>query len=143
MLSLAELRQLHDRLPEVPAAPPQDGAAAADCLFMHRTVVLMADGEVVTCANMYAETVGRFDGSMTLASIWNNARMQALRSSLGTEHEWRQCRHCWFREIRYAEQRGRFAADQDGGATLESLTRPAQYQPIAWDFRGHREKAKP
>ena len=28
------------------------------CIYFHRTAVVMADGQVTTCANMYAEHVG-------------------------------------------------------------------------------------
>lgn len=101
----------------------------------------MADGEVVTCANMYAENVGHLDKSTHFSSLWNNERMQSVRRTLGTENEWVQCQRCWFREIRYAEQRSSWAA-LGGVATQASLAKPAEYQPISWDFRKEQAERK-
>lgn len=143
MHSLDDLKRLLGALPQPLASRPSiSEPVACDCPFVHRTSVLMADGEVVSCANMYAETIGRLDSGTSLTSVWNNDRMRALRTSLGTDHEWQQCRHCWFREIRYAEQRLHFA-NASTEQTLESLAQPAKYQPIAWDFRKHQSKTPP
>lgn len=100
------------------------------CLFFHRTAVIMADGEVVTCANFYAENVGKIDHQNSLWSVWNGSRMQAVRASFGTASEWDQCRSCWFREIKYHSQRSAWANHQ--AFSLEECTR---YQERSWDFR--------
>lgn len=63
----------------------------ADCLFIRRTAVIMADGEVVTCANMFAESVGRLDEQAGFLEIWNGARFASVRACLGTADEWHQC----------------------------------------------------
>jgi radical SAM protein with 4Fe4S-binding SPASM domain len=132
MRTLEELKRLHDQAEDQPAM--SSDLAQAECLFIHRTAVVMADGEVVTCANMYAENVGHLDEKTTFSSLWNNERMQSVRRTLGTENEWAQCKQCWFREIRYAEQRRSWAA-LGGRAAQAALTKPAEYQPISWDFR--------
>jgi len=51
----------------------------------------MADGEVVTCANMFAESVGRLDEQAGFLEIWNGARFASVRACLGTADEWHQC----------------------------------------------------
>ncbi|RYE38989.1 MAG: SPASM domain-containing protein [Hyphomicrobiales bacterium] len=132
MLSLEDLKRLHDRMRDVPAHPAQP--QPAECLFIHRTAVVMADGEVVTCANMYAENVGYLKAGTSFHSLWNNERMQSVRGALGTADEWKQCKNCWFREIRYSEQRVQWASPSQGDSRA-SLAQPAEYQPIAWDFR--------
>ena len=100
------------------------------CLFFHRTAVIMADGEVVTCANFYAENVGKIDHQSSLRSVWNGSRMQAVRASFRTASEWDQCRSCWFREIKYHSQRSAWA----NGQTF-SLEEGTCYQERSWDFR--------
>ena len=132
MRTIEELKRLHDQAEDPPAI--SSDAAQAECLFIHRTAVVMAEGEVVTCANMYAENVGHLDEKTTFSSLWNNERMQSVRRTLDTENEWTQCKQCWFREIRYAEQRRSWAV-LGGRAAQAALAKPAEYQPISWDFR--------
>lgn len=101
------------------------------CIFFHRTAVVMADGEVTSCANMYAEHIGHLDEVERFGDVWNNERMTDLRASFGTEREWAQCRSCWFREIRYAEQRAAWSERRD--CELRDAT---EFTEEAWDFRG-------
>lgn len=143
MLSNEELRRLYANT-VTPPAPDQQATTnrlPSDCLFIHRTAVVMADGEVVTCANMYAENVGRLGPDTPFMSVWNNQRMRSLRASFGTAQEWQQCRHCWFREIRYGEQRLLWAG-QDSQANQSTLAQPADYQVVAWDFRKAQSERK-
>ena len=138
MHTLHSLKQLYEKTKSnAPAA--RSSEHASECLFIHRTAVVMADGEVVTCANMYAENVGRLSTEQEFFSIWNNERLQSVRSTLGTEKEWAQCQRCWFREIRYAEQRDQWAAS--GSAAVQaSIGKPVEYQTISWDFRKEQKK---
>lgn len=99
------------------------------CPYFQRTAVIMADGEVISCANFYAENVGHLDASTTLSQIWNGERLRGLRADFGTETEWEQCRSCWMREARYHQQREEFHA-----RTAGSLGKPARYSEKAWSF---------
>lgn len=140
MLSIEDLKKLHDEAKAV--AVDRSTAEPAECIFIHRTAVIMADGEVVTCANMYAENVGHLKKDVNFSSLWNNDRMQSVRGTLNTEKEWEQCKKCWFREIRYAEQRNIWA-NFGGERTQASLAKKVEYQPIAWDFiKEQRERNK-
>ncbi|WP_108661347.1 SPASM domain-containing protein [Acuticoccus kandeliae] len=98
------------------------------CPYFHRTSVIMADGEVVTCANFYAENAGHLQDA-PLSSIWNGKRLRHLRADFGTEREWTQCRTCWFREIGYHQQRQEWHARQD-----PNVDTPAGYTDEAWSF---------
>ncbi|MFM9915336.1 MAG: SPASM domain-containing protein [Rhizobacter sp.] len=131
-MTLEYLKKLYEQTLEHSTASTPGGLM--ECMFIHRTGVIMADGEVVTCANMYAENVGHLEREPSFASIWNNARMQSVRTALGSPDEWSQCAHCWFREIRYGEQRVQWARSGSSAAQA-SLVRPAKYQAISWDFR--------
>ncbi len=106
--------------------------ADSKCLFFHRTGVIMADGEVVTCANMYAAHAGQLDRQTSFLDVWNGDAMQSVRGTLGTEQEWSQCRSCWFREIRYHAQRE--AWDRRQSYSLENDTK---FTDAAWDFTGY------
>jgi radical SAM protein with 4Fe4S-binding SPASM domain len=132
-MTIERLKELYEATLTHPV-PQTTPRGPSECMFIHRTAVIMTDGEVVTCANMYAENVGHLGREAAFTDIWNNDRMQSVRSAIGTPDEWSQCTHCWFREIRYGEQRAQWAT-QGGPATQESLRRPAKYQPISWDFR--------
>jgi len=101
----------------------------SNCLFFHRTGVIMVDGEVVTCANMYAASAGKLDQQTSFLDVWNGEAMQSVRACFGTEMEWNQCRSCWFREIKYHSQREAWANQQQ--YSLESDT---QFTSKAWDF---------
>lgn len=98
------------------------------CPYFHRSAVIMSDGEVVSCANFYAENVGHL-GAAQLSAIWNGARMQALRADFGTDREWDQCRSCWFREIGYSRQRQEWHE-----RNAPSVATPTQYSEKAWSF---------
>jgi len=98
------------------------------CPYFHRTAVIMADGEVVTCANFYAENVGHL-ASESFAEVWNGDRMVSLRADFGTDKEWPQCKSCWFREIRYARQREAWHEDD---ATI--VHQETAYSARAWNF---------
>ncbi|NUB44151.1 SPASM domain-containing protein [Fertoebacter nigrum] len=100
------------------------------CLFFHRTAVIMVDGEVVTCANFFAEHAGRLDAATGLEAIWNGPRMQGVRAAFGTEAEWPQCRNCWFREIKYHSQRSAWEKHEPA-----ALKQGAAYTEKSWDFR--------
>jgi radical SAM protein with 4Fe4S-binding SPASM domain len=138
-MTLETLRKIYERTLATPDSQTPGGAA--ECMFIHRTAVIMADGEVVTCANMYAENVGHLERAATFGEIWNNDRMQSVRGALGSADEWSQCTRCWFREIRYGEQRAQWASN-GSPAAQESLIRPAKYQPISWDFRDQQRGRK-
>ncbi len=94
----------------------------------------MADGEVVTCANMYAASAGTLSASSSFQSIWNGEVMQSVRASLNTEQEWDQCRSCWYREIKYHSQRAQWAAGEH-----YPLTEATSFSEKAWDFRDRQE----
>ena len=115
-------------------ADPQRAKVDSMCLFFHRTAVVMADGEVVSCANMFAENVGRLSETTGFLDIWNGPRLTSLRSCFGTDREWDQCRTCWFREVRYHSQRQAWARRD-----LYSLEAGSDYQEPSWDFRRYRE----
>jgi radical SAM protein with 4Fe4S-binding SPASM domain len=139
-MTLERLKKLYEGTLTHPASPTSGGSP--ECMFIRRTAVIMADGEVVTCANMYAENVGHLEREETFTNIWNNDRMQSVRATLGSPDEWSQCTHCWFREIRYGEQRAQWAI-RGSPAAQASLSRPAKYQPISWDFRKQQQGKKP
>ncbi|PWB84333.1 MAG: hypothetical protein C3F11_01910 [Methylocystaceae bacterium] len=94
----------------------------------------MVDGEVVTCANMFAENVGQLGRPNSFLSIWDGERMQSVRNSLNTKFEWKQCQTCWFREIRYHSQREAWARRE-----FYELAEGSDYRAPSWDFRRYRE----
>jgi len=99
------------------------------CPYFHRTAVIMADGEVVSCANFFAENVGYLGPETPLSTVWNGQRMRDLRGDFGTEFEWTQCRNCWFREIGYYRQRKEWHE-----RSVVSIDQPTRYSEDAWDF---------
>lgn len=99
------------------------------CPYFHRTAVIMADGEVVSCANFYAESMGHLGPETPLSEIWNGDRLQKLRKDFDTEDEWSQCQHCWFREIGYHTQRSEWHE-----RNRPSVDRPTRYSEQAWSF---------
>lgn len=109
-MTLDSLKKLYEQTLEHSISRTSGGVT--ECMFIHRTAVIMADGEVVTCANMYAEHVGYLEREASLANIWNNDRMQSVRTALGSPDEWSQCSHCWFRKFATASsaRNGRQAA---------------------------------
>lgn len=137
MNTLDSLKHLYKKTTQHPIARPSE--PTSECLFIHRTGVIMADGELVTCANMYAENVGHLTPEKSFDSVWNNERLQSVRQSMGTESEWTQCQRCWFREIRYAEQRKRWA-ESGSTAVQDSIEKPVEYRTKSWDFRKEQMK---
>jgi len=100
------------------------------CTWMHRTGIIMSDGEVTTCGKHYGQQVGMMDKDTSFMDIWNGPAMISLRSTFGTESMWQQCKDCWLRELKWHSQRR--ARDEkeeftDDGAM--SFTREA------WDYR--------
>lgn len=110
----------------------QDAAGESKCQYFHRTGVIMADGELVTCANMYAGSAGHLSERMTFLDLWNGEAMRSVRASFGTDKEWEQCRACWYREIKYHSQRRAWMAGES-----YALTAGTQFSAQAWDFRGY------
>jgi len=119
-------------------ARPESGRPSSQtiedtCLYIHRTGVILAGGEVPTCGNMYATGVGSLDEHVSFWDLWNGSMMQSVRESFGTTQEWQQCRSCWFRETKYHLQRRARASRQED----DSLLRGTRFSPEAWDFRGY------
>lgn len=137
MNTLDSLKHLYEKTTQIPITRYSE--PTSECLFIHRTGVIMADGELVTCANMYAENVGHLTPEKSFDSVWNNERLQSVRQSMGTESEWAQCQRCWFREIRYAEQRERWA-ESGSTAVQDSIEKPVEYRTKSWDFRKEQMK---
>jgi radical SAM protein with 4Fe4S-binding SPASM domain len=91
----------------VPTVTP--GAGRDSCMFIHRMAVVNYTGEVQTCSVPYSAVTGTV-GETSFFNIWNGSVMQGVREALGTDHEWKQCQNCWYREGRYHSQRA-LAAD--------------------------------
>jgi radical SAM protein with 4Fe4S-binding SPASM domain len=102
------------------------------CTWMHRTAIIMSDGEVTTCGKHYGEKVGELNDQTTFMDIWNGSRMQSLRKSFGTPHMWQQCRDCWLRELKWHSQR---CAKNSGHIYLDE--KPTKYTHRAWDYRDY------
>lgn len=105
-----------------------------ECNWMHRTAIIMADGEVITCGKHYGEQVGHLDESHRLLDLWNGPRMQSLRESYGTPHMWDQCKDCWLRELKWHSQRKAkdVAMPNQHGEGMD-------YSVPAWDYRRYSE----
>jgi MoaA/NifB/PqqE/SkfB family radical SAM enzyme len=108
-----------------------DLPATDRCVYFHRSAVLMADGQMVTCARPYAETVGQLGEETRLWDLWNGAALNSCRSAFGTANEWTQCRQCWYRESHYAGQRD--ARSANDSYDLENTL--SRYDIKSWDFR--------
>jgi radical SAM protein with 4Fe4S-binding SPASM domain len=115
--------------PKPPSARERDR-----CPFVHRTGVLSSNGDVLICANMFAEIAGSVADGRPFQDVWNGPVLTEVRSALDTPHEWDACRSCWFREVQYASQR-------DAAARRErfDLDNPGEITEEAWDFRRHRK----
>ena len=113
--------------PELAGVPPQDLA----CVYIHRTGILLAGGEMSTCGVQYAAKVGDF-GEASFMDLWNGEVMRNVRRDINTPAEWDQCRDCWFRQSRFHEQRSQRA--QVAAYPLKRMTR---FSRKAWDFRGY------
>ncbi len=101
------------------------------CVYMHRTGVILSNGEVNTCAAPYVKTVGSLQET-SFPDLWLGETMQALRADIGTAREWKQCRNCWFREINYSNQR-----KERHDRKVFNYSEGSSYSLDAWDFRGY------
>lgn len=127
----------HEEQPTGEAVPVSIGRRPAfdpprrrdGCMFIHRTAVVHADGVVPTCSAPFAARAGSIADS-SFANIWNGQVMREVRSTLDTPDEWRQCRHCWYREGRYQSQRRAF----DEATGRYSLEQADSISAEAWDF---------
>jgi MoaA/NifB/PqqE/SkfB family radical SAM enzyme len=125
-----------------PAATPLDPALpviappAMDegCMFIHRTSVVMCDGDVWVCPVPHTKLAGRFEGETRFLEIWNGANLQDVRSRFGTPSEWDVCKNCFYREGRYKSQRARADARQ----TRYDLTQGSVFTSKTWDFAARR-----
>jgi radical SAM protein with 4Fe4S-binding SPASM domain len=105
-----------------------------ECNWMHRTAIVMADGEVITCGKHYGEQVGHLTDDNTLWDIWNGPRMTSLRDGFGRPHMWEQCKDCWLRELKWHSQRQAKDLSAD-----YSLADGMDYTEAAWDYRRYAE----
>jgi radical SAM protein with 4Fe4S-binding SPASM domain len=105
-----------------------------ECNWMHRTAIVMADGEVITCGKHYGEQVGHLTDENSLWDIWNGPKMHSLRDGFGRAHMWEQCKDCWLRELKWHSQRQ--AKDL---STPYSLADGMDYTEAAWDYRRYSE----
>jgi radical SAM protein with 4Fe4S-binding SPASM domain len=128
-------------LPPVPPPRPERAVipiAVAErepeCNWMHRTAIIMADGEVITCGKHYGEQVGHLDERTSVWDIWNGPRMQSLRDGFGRPHMWDQCRDCWLRELKWHSQR-----EAKDLSRPYSLAEGMDYTRAAWDYRRYSE----
>jgi radical SAM protein with 4Fe4S-binding SPASM domain len=114
----------------VAAAAPRE----AECNWMHRTAIIMSDGEVTTCGKHYGMQVGHLDDRTTLWDVWNGPKMRSLRDGFGRPHMWEQCKACWLREIKWHSQRQ--AKDLSMPYNLEDRM---DFSDAAWDYRHYAE----
>jgi radical SAM protein with 4Fe4S-binding SPASM domain len=105
-----------------------------ECNWMHRTAIIMADGEVITCGKHYGEQVGHLNQNNSLWDLWNGPRMHSLRAGFGTSCMWDQCKDCWLRELKWHSQRQ--AKDL---IAPYSLANTMDYSEAAWDYRRYSE----
>ena len=105
-----------------------------ECNWMHRTAIIMADGEVITCGKHYGEQVGHLTDQTSLWDVWNGPKMHSLRDGFGQPHMWDQCKDCWLRELKWHSQR-----------EAKDLSRPynladgMDFSEAAWDYRRYSE----
>lgn len=127
----------------LPVPPPRDrrGPAAApvvqreaECNWMHRTAIIMSDGEVITCGKHYGEQIGHLDDRTSVWDIWNGSRMQSLRAGYGGPGMWDQCKDCWLREIKWHSQR-----EAKDLSLPYDLVKGMDYTTAAWDYRRYSE----
>lgn len=118
---------------ELAEIPKQDLA----CIYIHRTGILLAGGQMSTCGVQYAAKVGDFGDGTSFMDLWNGEIMRNVRRDINTPNEWDQCRNCWFRQSRFHEQRAQRA--QVAAYPLKRMTR---FSRKAWDFRGYEDMTK-
>jgi radical SAM protein with 4Fe4S-binding SPASM domain len=105
-----------------------------ECNWMHRTAIVMADGEMITCGKHYGEQVGHLSPDISLQDLWNGPKMHSLRDGFGKPHMWEQCKDCWLRELKWHSQR----QAKDVSAPY-SLGDGMDYSEAAWDYRRYSE----
>ena len=105
-----------------------------ECNWMHRTAIIMADGEVITCGKHYGEQVGHLSPETSVWDLWNGPRMHSLRDGFGKPHMWEQCKDCWLRELKWHSQR----QAKDLIAPYD-LSGGMDYSTAAWDYRRYSE----
>lgn len=137
----AQFAATEGHLPPVPPPRPERAVipiAVAErepeCNWMHRTAIIMADGEVITCGKHYGEQVGHLDADTRVWDIWNGPKMQSLRDGFGRPHMWDQCKDCWLRELKWHSQR--IAKDL---SQPYDLAGGMDYSRAAWDYRRYSE----
>lgn len=104
------------------------------CNWVHRTGIIMSDGEVITCGKHYGIRVGYLDEETSLFDIWNGSDMRSLRRGFKTGVIWAQCRDCWLREIKWHTQRQ--AKDNNLPFSFDCKM---DYTNEAWDYRSYSE----
>lgn len=125
-------RKARAEAPPVQALPTTD--REAECNWMHRTAIIMSDGEVTTCGKHYGMPVGHLNDQTRLWDVWNGANMHSLRDGFGRPHMWQQCKECWLREIKWHSQRQ--AKDLSQPYSLEARM---DFSEAAWDYRRYSE----
>ena len=130
-LAEAPIYDLERQMTANDETPPLPRKVAVDrtCLYIHRTAVVMADGETVACGNFFAEHTGQLDEHGSFLDVWNGTRIAAIREALNTPHEHEQCRNCWLREVRYHSNRRR--RENGSGIDIETASR---FEAQSWDF---------
>ncbi len=130
-------------MPETPVAPAEAASSAGpavlaerenECNWMHRTAIIMADGEVTSCGKHYGAQMGHLNEQTTLWDVWNGANMQSLRRGFGGPEMWDQCKACWLREIKWHTQRQ--AKDHNQAYDHDA---PMDFSAAAWDYREYSE----
>jgi radical SAM protein with 4Fe4S-binding SPASM domain len=104
------------------------------CNWMHRTAIIMSDGEVTTCGKHYGAQVGHLNEQTSLWDIWNGPAMCSLRATFGRDDMWHQCQHCWLREIRWHSQRQAKDAER-----VYAFSEGMDFTQSAWDYRRYSE----
>lgn len=116
-------------------SPAPDAVPDMCCNWMHRTAIVMSDGEVTSCGKHYGAQVGRLDERTSFWQVWNGPAMRSLRAGFGTAGMWTQCRHCWLREIKWHSQRRAKDLDRRYSVVNERMA----FSSEAWDYRDFSE----
>lgn len=132
---IADANALCGTLNEVDKVSMLESREDIQCNWMHRTALIMSDGEVTSCGKHYGARVGYLDAKTSLWDVWNGSAMRSLRASYGTSEMWEQCRHCWLREIKWSAQRRARDASRD----YPLLEKPTDFTQSAWDYREYSE----
>lgn len=100
------------------------------CTWMHRTGIIMSDGEVTTCGKHFGQRVGMLGTTHSFWNIWNGSAMRDLRATFGTDRMWPQCQSCWLRELKWHSQR----MAKNNGQVFSDYSK-SHFSPLAWDYR--------